>query len=199
MVRVALCLRKGHTWQLKRQSRQMYPLFWPVQSIVMSKNRSAYFQEMIKPQIDDDQIKYIGPVNAREKARLLRGACGFLNPIEWEEPFGMVMVEAMAFGCPVISFARGAAPEIIIHGQNGFLVHNLAEMIQYIPHINEIDRSTLPAYVEQNFSAHVMAEKYEQIYEKVISMNKVQKLVGKRLSTKVATGTENSSRVAVLQ
>jgi glycosyltransferase involved in cell wall biosynthesis len=163
------------------------------------KESVTYFQEIIKPQIDNDQIKYIGPVDAKEKARLLRGASGFLNPIEWEEPFGMVMVEAMAFGCPVISFARGAAPEIVIHGQNGFLVQNLAEMIQYIPRINEIDRSTLPAYVEQNFSAHVMATKYEQVYEKVISMHKMRKVTRKKVSTKIASGAKNSSRVAVLQ
>jgi glycosyltransferase involved in cell wall biosynthesis len=163
------------------------------------KESVSYFQEIIKPQIDNEQIKYIGPVNAKEKARLLRGACGFLNPIEWEEPFGIVMVEAMAFGCPVISFARGAAPEIVIHGQNGFLVHDLAEMIQYIPRINEIDRSILPAYVEQNFSAHVMATKYEQIYEKVISMHKVRKVTRKRVPTKIAPIAEDAARVAVLQ
>ncbi|MBA2392439.1 MAG: glycosyltransferase family 4 protein [Ktedonobacteraceae bacterium] len=162
------------------------------------KESVTYFQEIIKPQVDGDQIKYIGPVNAQEKARLLRGACGFLNPIEWEEPFGMVMVEAMAFGCPVISFARGAAPEIVIHGQNGFLVQNLAEMIEYIPHINEIDRDALPIYVEQNFSAHAMATKYQEIYEKVISMSKTRKRAGKKASTKIASTFENP-RVAVLQ
>ena len=163
------------------------------------KESVTYFQDMIKPQIDDDQIKYIGPVNAKQKANLLGCARGFLNPIEWEEPFGMVMVEAMAFGCPVISFARGAAPEIIVHGQNGFLVQNVAEMVEYIPHISEIDRSALPAYVEQNFSAHVMAEQYEEIYEKVISMNKAPKATGKKVSTKIVPIPEKSSPVAVLQ
>jgi glycosyltransferase involved in cell wall biosynthesis len=162
------------------------------------KESVNYFQEMIKPQIDNEQIKYIGPVNAKEKARLLRGACGFLNPIEWEEPFGIVMVEAMAFGCPVISFARGAAPEIVIHGQNGFLVQNLAEMIAYIPRINEIDRSVLPAYVEENFSAHVMAAKYEQIYEKFINMSKEQNTLKNSITAKIASITDNSPRVAVL-
>ncbi|MDQ6644134.1 MAG: glycosyltransferase, partial [Chloroflexota bacterium] len=68
-----------------------------------------YFNTVIKPQIDNEQVKYIGPVNMKQKISLFSRARGFLNPIEWEEPFGMVMIEAMALGCPVISFTRGAA------------------------------------------------------------------------------------------
>jgi glycosyltransferase involved in cell wall biosynthesis len=132
----------------------------------------SYFHEVIEPQIDDEKVKYIGPVNMKQKLNLLSRARGFLNPIEWEEPFGMVMIEAMALGCPVISFARGAAPEIVVHGTTGFLVHHLDEMVQFIPRIDEIDRETTRLHVERNFSARVMAEKYTQVYEKVIAMNK---------------------------
>jgi glycosyltransferase involved in cell wall biosynthesis len=131
-----------------------------------------YFQEQIKPQVDNEQIKYIGPVNMKQKVRLLSRARGFLNPIEWEEPFGMVMIEAMALGCPVISFARGAAPEIVVHGQTGFLVKNVDEMVRSIPGLDEIDWETTRLHVERNFSARVMAEKYIQIYKQVISMSK---------------------------
>src|SRR5689334_4644057 len=81
---------------------------------------AQYFEEMIKPHIDGQQVKYVGPVNIRQKIKLLSRAKGFLNPIVWEEPFGMVMIEAMATGCPVISFSRGAAPEVIVHGKSGF-------------------------------------------------------------------------------
>lgn len=147
------------------------------------KESISYFHDSIKPQIDNAQIKYIGPVNARQKANLLGGASGFLNPIEWEEPFGIVMVEAMAFGCPVISFARGAAPEIVVHGKNGFLVHDLAEMVAYIPRINEIDRNTLPTYVDEHFSARAMAQNYEKIYEKVIDMNKKKIITGNTVAS----------------
>ncbi|HLI05004.1 MAG TPA: glycosyltransferase family 4 protein [Ktedonobacteraceae bacterium] len=132
------------------------------------KSALSYFQEQIKPQIDNEQIKYVGPVNMRQKVRLLSSAYGFLNPIRWEEPFGMVMIEAMACGCPVISFDRGAVPEIVENGKNGFLVHNVAEMIEHIGRIDEIDRDGLRPYVEQNFSAQAMAEKYVKLYEKVI-------------------------------
>lgn len=135
------------------------------------KDSVTYFHEQIEPQIDNEQIKYVGPVNTRQKVRLLSRACGFLNPIEWEEPFGMVMVEAMALGCPVISFERGAAPEIVVQGETGFLVHDVAEMVEYIPRISEIDRDFLHEYVDQHFSAQVMAEEYMKVYEKVIGVS----------------------------
>ncbi len=127
-----------------------------------------YFHEQIEPQIDNKQIKYIGAVTVTRKVSLLRRAHAFLNPIDWEEPFGMVMVEAMALGCPVISFARGAAPEIVEDGKTGFLVQNLDEMIQALPKIDELDREEPRLYVERHFSAKVMAEKYTQVYKKVI-------------------------------
>jgi glycosyltransferase involved in cell wall biosynthesis len=132
------------------------------------KTAVTYFHEQIEPQIDNKQIKYIGPVNVKRKVSLLRRAHAFLNPIEWEEPFGMVMVEAMALGCPVISFARGAAPEIVEDGKTGFLVQDLDEMVQSLPKIDEIEREETRLYVERNFSAKVMAEKYVQVYKKVI-------------------------------
>lgn len=132
----------------------------------------TYFEEMIKPHIDDDQIKYIGPVNMRQKISLLSRARGFLNPIQWEEPFGMVMIEAMALGCPVISFPRGAAPEIVAHRKTGFLVHNVDEMVKFIQRIDEIDRTATREYIEKNFSARAMADKYVKIYKKVIAKKK---------------------------
>jgi glycosyltransferase involved in cell wall biosynthesis len=131
-----------------------------------------YFHEMIEPQIDDQSVKYIGPVNMKQKLSLLGRARGFLNPIEWEEPFGMVMIEAMALGCPVISFARGAAPEIVVDGSTGFLVKNVHEMVQSIARIDEIDRDQARLHVERNFSAQVMAERYTQIYKKVCGLEK---------------------------
>ena len=134
----------------------------------------SYFHEQIEPQFDNEQIKYVGPVNTKQKVRLLSRARGFLNPIEWEEPFGLVMVEAMALGCPVISFERGAASEIVVPGETGFLVHDLAEMVECIPHVDEIDREALHTHVEHHFSARIMAEEYGKVYEKVIEMNRVR-------------------------
>ena len=132
----------------------------------------AYFEEKIKPHIDEEQVKYIGPVNMRQKISLLSRARGFLNPILWEEPFGMVMIEAMALGCPVISFPRGAAPEIVVHRKTGFLVHDVNEMVKFFPRIDGIDRNVTREHVEKNFSARAMAEKYIKVYKKVIRKKK---------------------------
>jgi glycosyltransferase involved in cell wall biosynthesis len=129
----------------------------------------TYFEEMIRPHIDEEQVRFIGPVNMRQKISLLSRARGFLNPIVWEEPFGMVMIEAMALGCPVISFPRGAAPEIVAHRKTGFLVHDVKEMVKFIPRIDEIERNVTREYVEKNFSARAMAEKYVKVYKKVIA------------------------------
>ena len=131
-----------------------------------------YFESQIKPHIDGEQVKYVGPVNTRQKISLLSKAHGFLNPIQWEEPFGMVMIEAMAVGCPVISFARGAAPEIVSQGKTGFLVDTFEEMVECIPQLDELDRSAIREYVLENFSVKAMAEKYLRIYEQVIASKK---------------------------
>jgi glycosyltransferase involved in cell wall biosynthesis len=133
-----------------------------------NKETEAYFYEQIEPEIDDKHIYYRGPVDIPSKIRLMSRARGFLNPIQWEEPFGMVMIEAMALGCPVIAFARGAAPEIILPGQTGFLAQDIVEMVQYIQRIDEIDREEVRAHVQREFSATAMAHKYTEVYQRAI-------------------------------
>jgi len=81
----------------------------------------------------------------------------------------MVMIEAMAVGCPVIAFARGAAPEIVADGRSGFLVHDVNEMAQCISRIDELDRMVVQAHAEHNFTAQAMAEKYTKVYKKIIA------------------------------
>jgi glycosyltransferase involved in cell wall biosynthesis len=133
-----------------------------------------YFEEMIKPQIDNQQIRYIGPVDLAQKIELLSHARGFLNPIEWNEPFGLVMLEAMAAGCPVISFARGAAPELLAHGKNGFLVNDVEEMIRFIPELATLERKKVRAHAERHFSIQRMAQCYSEVYEHVIAQHQAK-------------------------
>jgi glycosyltransferase involved in cell wall biosynthesis len=135
-----------------------------------------YFEHMIKPHIDGRQIRYIGPVGMQEKIDLFSRAYGLLNPIEWNEPFGMVIIEAMAVGCPVISFAQGALPEIISHGKSGFLVNDVHEMLHYIEKIESLDREAIRAYVEQRFSVRVMAENYTRAYLQAIASSSARAL-----------------------
>jgi glycosyltransferase involved in cell wall biosynthesis len=150
-----------------------------------------YYREVVEPLIDGEQIQYIGPVNMEQKIDLLSGARGFLNPIVWEEPFGMVMIEAMALGCPVIAFPRGAAPEIIVHGKTGFLVHDVDEMVKFIPRIDEIDRAATRRHVDRHFSARVMAEKYVKIYRKVIALSKPKQIFTEVTRKKLLAGASN--------
>ncbi len=128
-----------------------------------------YFEQVIKPHLNHQQVKYIGPVDMEQKIDLLSRARGLLNPIQWEEPFGMVMIEAMAVGCPVIAFARGAAPEIVADGRSGFLVHDVNEMAQCISRVDELDRMVVQAHAEHNFTAQAMAVKYTKVYKKIIA------------------------------
>lgn len=163
---------KGAHLAIEAAKRAQVPLVLAGTIDRHSKVSMDYFEQMIKPQIGKDQISYIGPVNIREKNNLFGRARGFLNPIEWEEPFGMVMIEAMAVGCPVISFDRGAAPEIIADGETGYLVKTVDEMVSTIPKINEIDRETVRKYVEDHFSSQEMTKNYLKIYKQVIKMQK---------------------------
>ena len=128
-----------------------------------------YFKEQIEPEIDGQQIKYVGPVDMKEKVALLGRARAMLNPIQWEEPFGMVMIEAMATGCPVIGFKRGAATEIIKPGVAGFLVENVDEMVGCVQEIDSLDRKKVSKYVKEKFSVHTMTRNYTRVYWRVIA------------------------------
>jgi glycosyltransferase involved in cell wall biosynthesis len=128
-----------------------------------------YFEQMIKQHIDQQQITYIGPVDMQQKMDLLSRARGLLNPIQWEEPFGMVMIEAMALGCPVIAFERGAAAEIVAHGRSGFLVENVKAMVDGMARVDELDRMAVRAHAQSHFTVQIMAEKYSGVYKKTIA------------------------------
>lgn len=141
------------------------------------REAQVYFHEQIKPELDGQQIRYIGPVCMQERNNLLHRARGMLNPLLWEEPFGMVMIEAMAAGCPVIAFRRGAAAEIVACGKSGFLVGNIEEMVEAIHKIHLLDRQQVRHHVETHFSAQIMAQDYTRVYEQVIGMKKEQEIV----------------------
>lgn len=125
-----------------------------------------YFQREVKPLIDGRQIQYIGPADLKLKNKLLGGAKAFLNPIDWDEPFGMVIVESMACGTPLISYDKGAAPELIKHGENGFLVNSRIEMLKSVIKVANLDRKKCRQHVEDHFSPKAAARKYLELYRK---------------------------------
>ena len=128
-----------------------------------------YFEEKIKPLIDGEQIKFIGEVNHIEKVQLLKNAKALLAPIQWEEPFGLVFVEAMICGTPVIAMKRGSVPELIIDNKTGFICKDIDEAVEKIDLINSINREDCYEHVKNNFSAEKMAESYIEAYKKVLS------------------------------
>lgn len=127
----------------------------------------AYFEERIKPQIDGKRIRYVGPVDNIQKNEYLSVASALLMPITWDEPFGIVMAEALACGTPVIAFNRGAAPEVVIEAQTGFLCETEAEMSEAVYKIHTIDRRGCRYIAEQRFSAGVIGKKYQDLYQKL--------------------------------
>lgn len=127
-----------------------------------------YFKQEIEPQIDGRQIQYIGPVNDYQKNGLLGEASALLFPIEWEEPFGLVMIEALACGTPVIAFRRGAVPEVVTNGINGFICNSKEEMMLAVDKVHEIDRKQCRRTAETRFSAERVALEYERLYMQLL-------------------------------
>jgi glycosyltransferase involved in cell wall biosynthesis len=133
-------------------------------NVVADSAGRAYFEREIAPHIDDDQVRFVGAVDDQQKNELLGSAAALLMPIEWEEPFGIVMAEALACGTPVVGFARGAVPEIVRHGKNGFLCETPEEMAALVPRLNEIDRAACRMDCEERFSDRVIVDAYERLY-----------------------------------
>jgi glycosyltransferase involved in cell wall biosynthesis len=129
----------------------------------------GYFKNKLEPQIDGDQVKLIGEVDDESKEKFLAGAAALLFPIDWPEPFGLVMIEAMACGTPVIAFRSGSVPEVVDDGLTGFVVDGEAEAVQAIGRLNELDRRNVRAHFEQRFTAKRMAIEYLRHYERALA------------------------------
>jgi glycosyltransferase involved in cell wall biosynthesis len=123
-----------------------------------------YFEREIKPHIDNHQIKYIGEVNDVQKNELLGNSAALLMPIQWNEPFGIVMVESMACGTPVIAFPKGSVPEVVVEGITGFIVPNIDDMIRAVDRLSIINRRDCRNYAMEQFDVPVISDKYLNIF-----------------------------------
>jgi len=123
-----------------------------------------YFDESIRPLLDSPDIEYIGEINDREKSEFLSGAIALLVTIDWPEPFGLVMIEAMACGTPVIAFNRGSVPEIVEDGLTGFIVEDETSAVGAVKRLSELDRRKVRARFEERFTARRMAMDYLAAY-----------------------------------
>jgi glycosyltransferase involved in cell wall biosynthesis/mannose-6-phosphate isomerase-like protein (cupin superfamily) len=129
-----------------------------------------YFERQVSPQIDGDQIRYVGSVGPDQRDRLLGEAHALVHLINFDEPFGLSMIEAMACGTPVIASRRGSVPEIIADGQTGFIVDNPEQALEAVRRVVELDRAAIRRYVGQNFSRDKMVNDYINVYKEILQM-----------------------------
>lgn len=127
-----------------------------------------YFQQEVKPHIDDRAVSYVGSVGPAHRNQLLGNAYALLHPINFNEPFGLAVIESMACGTPAIAFNRGSMPELIADGHNGFLVATVAEAVRAVAAIPAIDRSACRKCVKERFTVGRMVDDYMAVYDKVI-------------------------------
>ena len=134
----------------------------------LDEQKQALFNKEIKPFIDNKRIEYLGMINDQKKFELYRDAKALLMPLQWEEPFGLVMVEAMASGTPVIAFKRGSVPELVKDGETGFVVRTPEEMIKALDKVDQISPFACREWAKSEFSIERMTDGYEQVYESIL-------------------------------
>ncbi|MFA4910135.1 MAG: glycosyltransferase [Desulfobacteria bacterium] len=132
----------------------------------------AYYHQYVEPHLDSNNAVYVGSVGPDQRNHLLGKAHVLLHPINFNEPFGLSVIESMACGTPVIAFNKGSMPELIENGRNGFLVTTVDEAIDAVAHIKDIDRACCRSHVEQHFTVNRMVEEYIQVYETVLEKTK---------------------------
>ncbi len=131
----------------------------------------AYYHEYVEHRLSDEKIRWIGEVDEMERNTLMSEAMCLLHPVTWREPFGLTMIESMACGTPVVAFDKGSIPEIVKDRSSGFVVGDIDEMIEAVSQIESIDRKKCRAYALSHFNSGLMAERYEDIYFRILKEN----------------------------
>ncbi len=162
--------KKGVLEAIKTAKKANLPLKIAAKIDKNSERDVKFYNQEIRPLIDNEQIQYLGEIGGyKKKSQFLKNALALINPIKWEEPFGLVMAEAMACGTPVIVFDRGSARELIKNKKTGFIVKNINQAARAVKDIASIDRKDCRSRAEEKFSKERMVEEYEKLYYKVLS------------------------------
>jgi glycosyltransferase involved in cell wall biosynthesis len=127
----------------------------------------AYFDEEVRPHLDGDQVRYVGPVGPSERDELLGAADALLHLVRFAEPFGLSMIEAMACGTPVIATGLGAVPEVVADGRTGHLVADVDGAVEAVGRLGQLHRADCRAHVEQHFGVDVMVDRYLEVYRRL--------------------------------
>lgn len=160
-----ISMEKGVHFAIETAQQLNLPL---IIAAKLDKVDLSYFREYVEPHLSED-IKWIGEVNEDKRNELMSKAICFLHPVTWREPFGLTLVEAMACGCPIVAFDRGSIPEIIKHGETGFVVRDIEAMIDAVLNIRTINRKKCRDHALANFNDKKMTDGYEAIYKKILS------------------------------
>lgn len=139
-------------------------------------NDKKYFETAIRPLLTEPHVDFVGEIGEHEKEAFLGNAKVMLFPIDWPEPFGMVMIESLACGTPVIAFGMGSVPEIIDHKKSGYIAYSVDEAVTALEHIDEIQRDKCRKIFEERFSAVRMAQDYCNLYERLIEESRQVRL-----------------------
>ena len=131
---------------------------------------SGYFDQYIAPALSNPPIHWVGPVSGGYKLQLLREAHALLFPVQWDEPFGLVLIEAMACGTPVLALKRGDVEKIIVQGVGGFFADTPAELISFSEKVSDLDRARVRETVVNRFSYQRMADQYLQLYDRILQV-----------------------------
>ena len=175
-----ICPEKRPDWAIEIAQRTGLPL-----RIAAKVDRAdqQYFEERIRPLLSLPRVEFIGEIGDDEKSEFLSSALALLTPIDWPEPFGLVMIEAMACGTPVIAFNHGSVPEIIEDSLTGFVVADVAGAIGAVGRLGELSRPRIRAEFERRFTARRMAEDYLTLYEELIQEeHRTRRAAGLRLA-----------------
>jgi len=147
---------------------------------------AAYFHDVIEPMLDDPLIEFIGEIGDGQKSAFLGGADALLFPIDWPEPFGLVMIEAMACGTPVVAWRCGSTPEVIEPGVTGFLVDSDEEADRAVLMARTLDRASVRRRFELRYSAAAMARRYVDLYERLTATDHLDAIQAKQLDAAMA-------------
>jgi glycosyltransferase involved in cell wall biosynthesis len=131
-----------------------------------------YFEQFVEPRLDGERVRYVGPVGPERRAGLLGGARALLHLVNFDEPFGFSVVEAMACGTPVVAARRGSMPEIVDHAENGFLVDSQEDAVAAVHASGTLDREAVRASVEERFDVERMVDDYLALYRRVVELHR---------------------------
>jgi glycosyltransferase involved in cell wall biosynthesis len=160
----------------------------------------AYYAERIEPLMAHPLVKFVGEIGEHEKDEFLGNATALLFPIDWPEPFGLVMIEAMACGTPVVAFRHGSVPEVLEDGVTGFIVDNIDDAVAATARCAQLDRRRIRARFEQRFSADRMAQDYRRVYEQVMrraAVASTSAIAGAVATTASASASSGAGAAAV--